>query len=123
MVGPEAVYFLVVDKELDYLELDFGAAADMRLFLMTWNDGYPLCVGSAVPEGTLILRGFPAGIYFLEVDGLTAGEYSFTIHCFEATPTPIYSPTRTTTPATPTRTPTTTPASRRMFLPLMKRSR
>jgi hypothetical protein len=111
--GPEAVYALNVEQALSYLEVGFGAAADLRLLLVS-GDGRADCLGSVGVGGALIVHDIAPGAYFIVVDGNVAGTYFFSIHCTEAAPTATPSPTRT---PTRTRTPTV-PPSGRIYLPL-----
>ncbi len=112
--GPEAVYLLNIEQALSYLEVDFGAAADLRLVLLS-GDGRAECVGGVGVGGALIVHDIAAGPYYIVVDGNTSGAYYFSIHCSEAAPTVTPSPTRTPTPG---RTPTTVSGRNRIYLPL-----
>jgi hypothetical protein len=120
MSGPEVVYTLNIGEPLAYLELNFGAAANLRLFLVS-GDGSADCLGVAGLGGSLMLPDFAPGTYFIAVDGYMAGAYFFSIHCRAAaltvTPSPTLTRTLTSTP-TRTRTPTYTPVSHQVFLPL-----
>jgi hypothetical protein len=125
MSGPEVIYALNVSEPLVYLELDFGATANLRLFLLS-GDGSANCLGATGDGGALVVPNFVPGKYFVVVDGSVAGTYFFSIHCSPAVPslTPTLTSTRTLTPTpTRTRTRTATPVWHRVFLPLaIKRS-
>ena len=118
MVGPETLYVLDVYVPLEYLELNFGAAADMRLFLLS-GDGAFNCLAVAGMNGPVMVPNLVPDRYYLVADGYTAGAYFFSIHCQVAGPsaTPTATPTVT---ATPTRTRTPTPITgRKLYLPLI----
>jgi len=130
MGGPETLYVLDVPVPLTSLELSFGAAAEMRLFLLS-GQGAVDCLAMAGINGAVAVPNVAPGRYYLVADGYTAGAYFFSIHCqpvgpaatATATPTMTATPTRTPT-ATITPTPTITPTLHvvsRVYLPLMLR--
>lgn len=83
-LGPEIVYWLPIDYWMDYLSIEFGAAADLRLFLLAGaNPGG--CVAAARHGGFLQVPNISPGTYFIVVDGRTAdtaGTYLFAVHCY-----------------------------------------
>ena len=114
MSGPDVVYALDVSEPLAYLELNFGAAADLRLLLVS-DDGSAGCLGAAGPGGSLVVSDLIPARPFIIVDGYTAGVYFIAIHCRAATPT-------ATPLATPTRTAAATPMGGSIFLPLVPKT-
>jgi hypothetical protein len=79
-LGPEVVYQLQIAQRTERLSVDFGAAVELRLLLLTGPS--PLdCITSARPGSYLQLSNPPLGTYFIVVDGPTAGSYAFTAHC------------------------------------------
>ena len=118
MVAPEAVYAFQVDAPLASLELNFGAGADMSLFLLA-HDSLE-CLAVVRRSSSTLLPDVAPGHYYLVVDGREASTYFFAIHC-HAAPSPTPSATATAT-ATPTLTTTPALPRHRAFLPLIARS-
>ena len=118
MVAPEAVYAFQVDAPLASLELNFGAGADMSLFLLA-HDSLE-CLAVVRRSSSTLLPDVAPGHYYLVVDGREASTYFFAIHC-HAAPSPTPSATATAT-ATPTLTTTPALPHHRAFLPLIARS-
>jgi hypothetical protein len=79
--GPEVIYRLPIQQQLDSLSINFGGAADLRLFLLSQaSPGY--CVASAEPRGFLQVPMVQPGTYFVAVDGsATPASYAFVVHC------------------------------------------
>jgi hypothetical protein len=123
MVGPEVVFALSCNEPLLYLNLNFGAAANLRLFVLA-ADGSGTCLGVTGVGGVLVMQNLGPGRYFVVVDGPEAGTYFFSVHCLSAgpSPTPTTTPTPTATQtltSTRTSTPTATPLGHQVFLPMM----
>jgi hypothetical protein len=78
--GPEVVYRLQMAHRTERLSVDFGAAVDLRLFLLSGPDPRE-CLASARPGSYLQLLDPPLGTYLIVVDGPRAGGYALTAHC------------------------------------------
>jgi len=80
MQGPEVIYWLQIDRWMDALELEFGAAADLTLFLLP-NSNPAECLAAVLRGSHLRVPNIAPGNYYLVVDGSMAGEYAIAIHC------------------------------------------
>ncbi len=79
-VGPEVVYQLQIGNWIDRLSVNFGAAVELRLLLL--SESVPsACLASARPGSYVQLPNPAPGTYFIVVDGPTGGSYAFTAHC------------------------------------------
>jgi hypothetical protein len=79
--GPEVIYRLPIQQQLESLSIDFGTAADLKLFLLS-QASPAYCVALAEPRSFLRVPAIQPGTYFIAVDGSSLpADYAFVVHC------------------------------------------
>jgi hypothetical protein len=82
----EVIYWLPVNDWLDHISIEFGAAADLRLFLLSGPNSAN-CLAAAPPGSFLDVQDLSPGSYFIVIDGHMTGSYGFAIHCYPSSGT------------------------------------
>jgi hypothetical protein len=84
-VGPEVIYQLRLTTRQERLQISFGSASNLQVFIFT--GGNPTnCFATISPGPDQMLYDVLPGTYYLAIDGPTSGNYAMAIHCYPAPP-------------------------------------
>ncbi len=116
-IGPEVIYRLTIDRDLDYVSIQFAPAGDLRAFLLTAPS--PASCIAAIGRGSHQIFDVSPTTFYIAVDGPAPASYALTIYCSPmptstasstATQTRVHTDTATPSPtSTPTSSPSDTP--------------
>ncbi|MBC7233952.1 MAG: hypothetical protein H5T68_12010, partial [Chloroflexi bacterium] len=84
-VGPEVIYQLRLTARQERLQISFGSASNLQVFIFT-GDNPTSCFATISPGPDQMLYDVLPGTYYLAIDGPTSGNYAMAIHCYPASP-------------------------------------